>query len=114
MVQPLGQPAARGRRLQKNRRSHRVARHPVGRRPDDRGTKIIFMVKSAIRLASLAAVALLPIFHLSAKNLNDYQLGDVVEEDIVATSKISVVDPEGTQAMKDKEAARVPVVVRYY
>jgi membrane-associated HD superfamily phosphohydrolase len=72
------------------------------------------MVKLGIRIASLVAVVLLPIFNLSAKNLGDYQLGDKVEEDIVATSKISVVDPEGTQALKDKEAARVPVVVRFY
>ena len=72
------------------------------------------MVKAAIRLVSLAAVALLPAFRLSAKNLNDYQLGDKLEEDIIATSKISVVDPEGTQALKDKEATRIPVVVRYY
>ena len=39
----------------------------------------------------------------------------LLEEDIVASSKISVVDPEGTQALKRQaEAARVPVVVRYY
>ena len=39
------------------------------------------MVKAAIRVVSLAAVALLPVFHLSAKNLNDYQLGDKLEEE---------------------------------
>jgi membrane-associated HD superfamily phosphohydrolase len=72
------------------------------------------MVKAVFRVASLAAVALLPIFNLSAKALGDYQIGDKLEEDIVATSKISVVDPDGTQALKEKEALRVPVVVRYY
>jgi membrane-associated HD superfamily phosphohydrolase len=72
------------------------------------------MVKAGLRVASLVAVALLPILNLSAKDLGDYQLGDKAEEDIVATSKISVVDPEGTEALKEKEAQRVPVVVRYY
>jgi hypothetical protein len=72
------------------------------------------MVKPGFRVVSLVAAVLLPIFNLSAKNLGDYQLGDQVEEDIVASSKISVVDLEGTQALKDKEAARVPVVVRFY
>ena len=72
------------------------------------------MVKAVLRVASLVAVALLPVSNLSAKALNDYQLGEKLEEDIVAPSKISVVDPDGTQALKEKEALRVPVVVRYY
>jgi hypothetical protein len=72
------------------------------------------MVKTVFRVVSLVAVALLPVSNLSAKALGDYQLGDKLEEDVVATSKISVVDPEGTQALKEKEALRVPVVVRYY
>jgi hypothetical protein len=51
---------------------------------------------------------------LSAKNLADYQIGDKAEEDIVATTKLSVVDPVETEAMKQKEAQHVLVVVRYY
>jgi membrane-associated HD superfamily phosphohydrolase len=72
------------------------------------------MVKAVLRVAWLAAVVLLPVSNLSAKALADYQVGDKIEEDIVATSKISVVDPDGTQALKEKEAMRQPVVVRYY
>src|SRR6185437_1844276 len=48
------------------------------------------------------------------KDLADYQLGDKAEEDIVASSKLSVVDPEGTEALKAKKALRVPAVVRFY
>jgi membrane-associated HD superfamily phosphohydrolase len=72
------------------------------------------MVKAGPRFALILAVALLPIASLSAKELADYQLGDKAEEDIVATTKLSVVDPEGTAAMKEKEAMRVPAIVRYY
>jgi membrane-associated HD superfamily phosphohydrolase len=72
------------------------------------------MVKSGSRLFPILAAALLPLCNLSAKDLADYQLGDKAEEDIVATSKLSVVDPEGTEALKAKEALRVPAVVRLY
>jgi len=58
------------------------------------------MVKAGSRFALILAVALLPIANLSAKELADYQLGDKAEEDIIATTKLSVVDPEGTAAMK--------------
>ena len=71
------------------------------------------MVKAGFRFVPLLAVALLPLFTLSAKELADYQLGDKAEEDIVATTKLSVIDPEGTEALKQKEAQRVPVVIRY-
>jgi hypothetical protein len=72
------------------------------------------MVKAGLRFSALLAVALLPVSNLSAKALADYQLGDKAEEDIVATAKLSFVDPEATQVMRDKEALRVPVIVRYY
>lgn len=72
------------------------------------------MVKARSRFALIFAVALLPILNLSAKELADYQLGDKAEEDIVATSKLSFVDPDATEALRDKEIQRVPVTVRYY
>src|SRR6202000_2611562 len=53
------------------------------------------------------------VLSLSAKDLGEYQIGDKVDEDIVATTRLSVVDPEGTQAMKEKEALRGPAVGRY-
>ncbi len=70
------------------------------------------MVKAGLRFVTALAVAL-PVLSLSAKDLGDYQVGDKAEEDIVATTRLSVVDPEGTQAMKEKEALRVPAIVRY-
>jgi membrane-associated HD superfamily phosphohydrolase len=51
---------------------------------------------------------------LCAKDLGDYQIGDKAEQDIVATSKLNFVDVEGTRAEREKEAQRIPVVVRYY
>jgi len=72
------------------------------------------MVKTGLRFCFLFAFALLPVLHLPAKPLADYQLGDKAEEDIVATTRLTVVDPDGTEALKQKEAQRVPVVIRYY
>ena len=72
------------------------------------------MVKAGSRFIPILAVALLPLFHLQAEAPADYQLGDTAGEDIIATTKLSVVDPEGTQALKDKEAMHVPAIVRYY
>src|SRR6185312_1580150 len=71
------------------------------------------MVKACPGISLLLAL-LLPIGTLSAKDLGDYQLGDKAEEDIVATSKLNFVDVQGTQAERDKEAQRVPIILRYY
>ncbi len=71
------------------------------------------MVNARFRIPLLAALALLPVFNLPAKNLADYQIGDKAEEDIVATAPISIVDPEGTEALKQKEAFHVLAIVRY-
>ena len=51
----------------------------------------------------LAGVPLL-VFNLSARNLADYQIGDKAEEDIVATTKLSFVDADATEAMKQRDA----------
>jgi membrane-associated HD superfamily phosphohydrolase len=72
------------------------------------------MVKGRRRLSLLLALALLPVVPLSARELGDYQLGDKAEEDIVATTKLNFVDVEGTQAEREKEAQRVPIILRYY
>lgn len=71
------------------------------------------MVNGCRKFSLLLASLLLPL-NLLAKDLADYQLGDRAEEDIVATSKLNFVDVEGTQIERDKEAQRVPVVMRYY
>jgi len=71
------------------------------------------MVKTVFRIVTVLAVVL-PVLSVSAKELGEYQIGDRAEEDIVTPTRLSVVDPEGTQAMKEKEALRVPAIVRYY
>ena len=72
------------------------------------------MVKTCRRLSLLLVLALLPLGTVSAKELGDYQLGDKAEEDIVATAKLNFVDVDGTQAARDKEALRVPIILRYF
>jgi len=51
---------------------------------------------------------------LYMQELGDYRVGDKVEEDIISTTKLSFVDVEGTQAQRDREAQRVPVILRYF
>lgn len=72
------------------------------------------MVKTRIRSILLLAAAQLLTLNLSARNLADYQVGDKAEEDIVTTAKLSFVDPDETEAMREKDAQRVAVVIRYY
>lgn len=71
------------------------------------------MVKAGVRFLLVLAAALPPVFSMSARQAADYQLGDKAEEDIVATSAISAVDPAGTEALREKEAMRVPAMVRF-
>jgi len=71
------------------------------------------MVKAGFRFVAVLALTL-PVLSLSAKDLADYQVGDRVEQDIVTPVKLSFVDPEGTEAMRQKETQRVPIVIRYY
>jgi 7TM-HD extracellular len=51
---------------------------------------------------------------LSAKELGAYRVGDKLEADIVATERMTVIDPEATGALKDKEAEKIPVICRFY
>lgn len=72
------------------------------------------MVKTCLRLIPFLAAVPLLVLNLPARNLADYQIGDKAEEDIVATTKLSFVDADATEAMKLRDAQRVPVVIRYY
>ena len=72
------------------------------------------MVNRCRRFSLLLALTLLAGGVLSAKELGDYRVGDKVEEDIISTTKLSFVDVEGTQAQRDREAQRVPVILRYF
>ncbi len=70
------------------------------------------MVNRRFRIL-LFSTALLAALPLGAKNLANYQVGDKVDEDIIATAPVSVVDPEATEALKQKEAFHVLAIVRY-
>jgi membrane-associated HD superfamily phosphohydrolase len=72
------------------------------------------MVKTSLRLILFSVAVELLTFNLAARNLADYQIGDKAEEDIIATTKLSFVDADATEAMKQRDAQRVPVVIRYY
>src|SRR5260370_9380353 len=61
-----------------------------------------------------AALALLLIPNLPAADLPDYKVGDTATQDIVAPIPLVVIDAEATEALKQKEGSRVPVICRYY
>jgi hypothetical protein len=44
----------------------------------------------------------------------DYKIGDVATEEIIAPIPMVVIDPEETITLKQTEAGRVPVLCRYY
>jgi hypothetical protein len=50
---------------------------------------------------------------VSAKETGDYKLGDKISEDIFTLVPLAVVDPVATEALKQKEAARIPVILRF-
>lgn len=49
----------------------------------------------------------------SAKDLAEYRLGDKLAEDIVTPVPLMVVDPSATEALKEKESQRIPVIFRF-
>jgi hypothetical protein len=67
------------------------------------------VVKTLLALA-LAGGCALAIY---AKDLTDYRAGDIVAEDIATPVSFMVVDPVATAALKEKEAGRIPVIVRF-
>jgi len=73
------------------------------------------MVSRIVRRILLAAVlAWLPFSQLQAKELSDYHVGDTVDADIVAPEKFLLVNEQGTDALRQRETARMPMVARYY
>jgi hypothetical protein len=70
------------------------------------------MVNPRPRLFAGAVLTLLLTFSLSAKDWTDYQPGDAAEQDIVTPVSLTVVDADATAAMKQKEAAQVPLILR--
>ena len=73
------------------------------------------MVSRIVRRILIAAVLVwLPFSHLQAKELSDYRVGDTVDADIVAPEKFLLVNEQGTDALRQRETARMPMVARYY
>ena len=71
------------------------------------------MVSAATRLSLAAALALVIVVSLPAKELAAYRIGDTVEEDVVTPVALRVVDVPGTQALRDKELGRIPIIFKY-
>lgn len=69
------------------------------------------MVTVLLRRNLTAALLLLALPAL-AKELTDYRIGDKAEADIITPLPLMVVDPAATEALKEKEAQRIPVVFR--
>lgn len=67
------------------------------------------MVKRLLAFALAGGCALI----LPAKDLVDYRTGDLIAEDIVTPVLLRVVDPVATEALKAREAERIPVIVRF-
>lgn len=62
-------------------------------------------------LAVAMTVLVLPLPRLHAA-VPDYKLGDVATEDVVTPVAFVVVNPEATEALRQKVAAQVPFIVR--
>jgi len=69
------------------------------------------MVTVSLRCKITTALLLLALPVL-AKELADYRIGDKTEADIITPVPLMVVDPAATEALKDKEAQRIPVIFR--
>jgi hypothetical protein len=70
------------------------------------------MVKPFPRLLP-ATLLLTTLLSASAKELTDYRIGDRIDADLVTPLPLMVVDPAATEALKEKEAQRIPVLFRY-
>ncbi len=70
------------------------------------------MVKFLPRLLP-AALLLTTLLAAAAKELTDYRIGDRIEADVVTPLPLMVVDPAATEALKEKEAQRIPVLFRF-
>ena len=59
----------------------------------------------------LAAALVLPL-HSAHAAVPDYKLGDVAREDIITPVRLLVVNPDATEALKQKVALQVPFIIR--
>src|SRR5581483_5214803 len=82
------------------------------RRPAVGRAKVVFMVTIARCFQILILVFLCASLH--AKDLNAYNVGDTADADIAAPVAFDSIDPVATAAKKSEEAAKTPVVFRYF
>ena len=68
--------------------------------------------KTCVSAFFLALILSLP-FCSRAADLSNYHVGDKAAEDIVTPVGLVVVDPVATEALKERESSRMPVVFRY-
>jgi hypothetical protein len=69
--------------------------------------------KPALQAATLALLALALLITLPAQaDVPDYKLGDTALEDIITPAPLNVLNPEATETLKSREAARIPLVFR--
>lgn len=74
------------------------------------------MVSEGVKreLSALAAACVLAAAAARGADLPDYQVGDTAQEDVRTPVALTVINPEETAAVKEREASRVPVICRYY
>lgn len=69
---------------------------------------------NAFRLAAITTVVCSQLFlTATARDLAEYRIGDKLEENIIAPVPLMVVDPAATEALKEKESLRIPVIFRF-
>jgi len=71
------------------------------------------MVTRTAPLIWLLALVFVLCPRLMAKPLADFKVGDTLDEDIVTPVRLVVIDAAATQALRDKEAQKVPVFFGY-
>src|SRR3954469_20660206 len=70
------------------------------------------MVKPVI-LSLWLLISTLPLLAEVAQKTPDYQPGDTALEDVVTPISLIVIDPKATDALRQKEAQRVPAIFRF-
>ena len=69
---------------------------------------------NALRHTALATFFLSQLLYTAvARDLAEYRVGDKVAENIVTPVPLMVVDPAATEALKEKESLRIPVIFRF-
>ncbi len=72
------------------------------------------MVTHRVRTAIVLLPAVLTLsLHPARAAVPDYKLGDVATEDVITPVRLTVVNPEATEALKRRVSLQVPFVVRH-